>query len=194
MEEASKKELRSVFKEKRISLKKREEEELNTRLLLQFQQFVWEGLSYVHTFLPIRRFREPDTYRFVDWLREVYPEINLVISKSDLKNNLLDHFLWEQSQMLEVNRWGIEEPTGGQLIMPGQLDAVIVPLLAFDLKGNRIGYGKGFYDRFLAKCRPECLIVGVSFFEPVKKITDSDLTDVPLDFCITPERIWNFKE
>lgn len=190
MKDANKEDLRRIFKRKRISLTVEEEESLNSRLFYQFKQFVWEGLNYVHTFLPIRKFKEPDTYRMADWLRETYPEIQLVISKSDLKNNLLDHFLWEKDQMLEVNPWGIEEPVGGKIIVPSQLDAILVPLLTFDRSGNRVGYGKGFYDRFLALCRPDCLIVGISFFEPVEKILDVGETDISLDICITSERIW----
>lgn len=194
MVETRKNQLRKLFKERRSLLTNEEEKGLNNRLFFQFQHFVWKGLRYVHIFLPIRKFREPDTYQFADWFRGSYPEMRLVISKSDLENNLLDHFLWEKDLILEVNRWGIDEPAiGRDAVMPSQLDAVIVPLLAFDEDGNRVGYGKGFYDRFLAACRPECLIIGLSFFEPVKKITDMEPTDIPLDFCITPDRIWDLR-
>lgn len=194
MEKLTKKQLRAVFKERRKSLDSEVEQALNAALLAQAQQFVWSGLDYLHLFLPIRKFREPDTFQLADWIREVYPEIQLVISKSDLQSNLLDHYLWEKDHILEVNRWGIEEPKGGEVINPQQLDAVIVPLLAFDKGGNRVGYGKGFYDRFLIACRPDCLIIGLSFFEAVEKIADVEPTDIPLDFCITPSTIWKFRK
>src|SRR5690606_13586233 len=106
-------------------------------------------------------------------------------SKSDLQSTAMDHYLWEKDHLLEFNKWGIEEPQGGQAILSHQLDAVIIPLLAFDQKGNRIGYGKGFYDRFLSACRPDCLKVGLSFFDPVNDIADAEPTDIPLDYCIT---------
>lgn len=186
--------LRALYKKKRSGLSPAEEQDLNKRLLSQSQRFVWRGIDYLHLFLPIKKFKEPDTFSLADWLREVYPEIQLVISKSDLQTNLLDHYLWTKDQILEVNRWGIQEPKGGQAITPPQLDAVIVPLLVFDQAGNRVGYGKGFYDRFLAECRPECLIIGLSFFGPIEEIIDTEPTDIPLDFCITPDTIWEFNK
>jgi 5-formyltetrahydrofolate cyclo-ligase len=73
-----------------------------------------------------------------------------------------------------------------------KIDVVFVPLLAFDTKGNRAGYGKGFYDNFLSKCKPEVIKVGLSFFEPEDLIADCDHNDVRLDFCVTPLKIYGF--
>jgi 5-formyltetrahydrofolate cyclo-ligase len=72
------------------------------------------------------------------------------------------------------------------------LDVVFIPLLAFDEKGNRVGYGKGFYDRFLAKCRPETVKIGLSFFEATPEITDVSPDDIRLDWCVTPEKVYSF--
>ena len=69
---------------------------------------------------------------------------------------------------------------------------VLVPLLCFDESGHRVGYGKGFYDRFLTKCRPDTQKVGLSYFPPVKEITDADSFDIRLDLCLTPEKVWRF--
>lgn len=192
--EGFKKELRIIFREKRSKLTGADVDLLNEGLSAQFQQFDWQGLEYVHSFLPIKKQIEPDTYRLIDWLRNAFPEIKIVISKSDLTTNLLNHFVWEEGLLLDVNRWGIQEPVGGRSVVPAQLDAVIVPLLICDQKGHRVGYGKGFYDRFLAECRPDCLIIGLSFFAPIVKIKDVNLFDIPLDFCVTAERIYNFQE
>ncbi|MFB5945556.1 5-formyltetrahydrofolate cyclo-ligase [Albibacterium profundi] len=191
--EGTKKELRAFFKERRSKLTGSEVDLFNDGLLTQFQQFDWRGLEYVHTFLPIKKQIEPDTYRLIDWLRKAFPELKLVISKSDLKTNLMEHFVWEDDLAFEVNLWGIEEPIEGKSIVPQQLDAVIVPLLAFDQTGHRVGFGKGFYDRFLAACRPDCLIIGLSFFAPIAKIKDINPFDIKLDFCLTPERIHKFE-
>lgn len=184
--------LREYFKELRTRLSAEDELVLNQNLLKQFQQFQWNGFERIHIFLPIVKFKEPDTILLKDWIRQAYPHIHLVISKSDLKTNLMDHYIWENDHLLELNKWGIKEPLGGKEIQPHQLDAVLVPLLAFDKAGNRIGYGKGFYDRFLTSCRPDCLKIGLSFFEPVDEIKDLDSTDVPLDYCITSQKIWKF--
>lgn len=193
MELNTKKALREHYKSLRVTLSAAQEKNLNEQLLSQFQQFKWEGLGYVHIFLPIKKFKEPDTILLENWLRVSYPQIQLVISRSDLKTNMMDHYLWEKEHLLELNKWGIHEPKGGEAILPDQLDAVIIPLLAFDKAGNRVGYGKGFYDRFLSACRPDCLKIGLSFFEPVPEIKDTEPADIPLDYCITCEQIWNFK-
>jgi len=190
---AVKKELRERFKQIRLLLTNEEEESLNNELLLQFQRFNWSGFSYIHIFLPIKSFKEPNTILLIDWLQQTFPQIQLVISKSDMDSLTMHHYIWEQDQILELNKWGIEEPASGKIVLAEQLDVVILPLLAFDRKGNRVGYGKGFYDRFLSVCRPDCLKVGLSLFEPVNFIEDINPMDIPLDYCITPNTIWEFK-
>ena len=69
---------------------------------------------------------------------------------------------------------------------------VFVPLLAFDKKGHRVGYGKGFYDKFLSECKPDAIKIGLSFFEPEELITDVFESDVKLDYCVTPNSIHAF--
>ena len=84
------------------------------------------------------------------------------------------------------------EPAGGKPVSEDQIDVVIVPLLVFDEKGNRVGYGKGFYDRFLSRCREDVIKIGLSFFDAEKRIDDTDEFDIPLTYCITPGKIYEF--
>mgnify|MGYP003575184065 FL=1 len=93
-----------------------------------------------------------------------------------------------------MNEWGITEPVSGVEVLPEQLDIVLIPLLVYDKKGNRVGYGKGFYDRFLSECRSDAMKVGLSFFEPVDLISDANELDIPLDACISPKGIFTFKK
>ena len=190
---ATKGELREQFKQARLLLTKEEEDSLNKELLRQFQQFNWSKFNYIHIFLPIKSYREPNTILLIDWLQSTFPQTHLVISKSDMKSLTMHHYAWEKDQVLELNKWGIEEPKSGKVILAEQLDVVLLPLLAYDKMGNRVGYGKGFYDRFLSTCRPDCLKVGLSLFDPVELIEDINPMDVPLDYCITPDTIWEFK-
>ena len=99
---------------------------------------------------------------------------------------------WDACTPMRENRWGIPEPAAGREIAPETIDLVLIPLLAFDRKGHRVGYGKGYYDRFLKRCRGDCMKLGLSFFEPVDSIYDAGEHDVPLDLCVTPHRTYVF--
>ena len=69
---------------------------------------------------------------------------------------------------------------------------MFVPLLAYDKLGNRVGYGKVFYDQFLSECSPETLKIGLSFFEPEEQINDVFENDIQLDYCVSPHTIFKF--
>lgn len=90
------------------------------------------------------------------------------------------------------NRYNIYEPEDGDGIEPQALDMVFVPILAFDKKGFRVGYGKGYYDRFLKQCRNDCVKIGFSYFPPLDGIEDRDEYDVPLNLCVTPASVYAF--
>jgi 5-formyltetrahydrofolate cyclo-ligase len=89
--------------------------------------------------------------------------------------------------------WGIPEPVGGRVVEPTEFDVVLIPLLAFDVNGHRVGYGKGFYDRYLAACRPDCLKIGISFYEVMAPIEDVEAHDIPLDMAICPTQVYDFR-
>ena len=101
----------------------------------------------------------------------------------------------EMAQATEFSNseWGIPEPVEGYVLEPTDLDIVLIPLLAFDLNGNRVGYGKGFYDRYLLNCRPDCLKIGISLFDPVEGIEDVESHDIPLDMAICPAKLYDFR-
>lgn len=145
----------------------------------------------LHTFLPIVRQNEVDTWPIIHRIWQHFPEIQVAVSVTDTTTNQLSHYALTPETPLTENRWGIPEPQPGRSTTIGshQIDLVLVPLLAFDQQGHRVGYGKGYYDRFLAECRPDCLKIGLSLFEPVERIDDVEPTDVLLNVCITPEQI-----
>ncbi len=150
------------------------------------------GFSMMHLFLPIDGNREPDTYAIAEWLRQTYPHIRLVLSRTDRVNHRMHHVIWDDTTILKQNHWKIPEPRNGVAVSATEIDAVFVPLLAFDVHGNRVGYGKGFYDRFLAECDPETIKIGLSLFDAEPAITGIDTFDIPLDCCITPRQVWKF--
>lgn len=103
----------------------------------------------------------------------------------------MENIYFENDNQLEKVRWDILEPIRGTRTPSEKIDLVVVPLLAFDLQGHRVGYGKGFYDRFLKECQPNCKKVGLSLFEPVEAIEYSE-NDIQLSLCITPSEIYRF--
>ncbi|RXG33149.1 5-formyltetrahydrofolate cyclo-ligase [Leeuwenhoekiella marinoflava] len=149
---------------------------------------IW-NVEFYHIFLTIEKLKEVNTDYILNILNG--KDKNSVIAQSDFTNSTMRHFLLTDNTLIKVNNWGIPEPQGGIVIDPSQLDVVFVPLLAFDAKGNRLGYGKGFYDRFLSSCKPDCLKIGLSFFEAEKELP-ADNNDIKLTHCITPNKIHTF--
>lgn len=149
---------------------------------------IWD-YDYYHLFLPIEINKEVSTDPIIDLLRQSGK--NIVVPKV-INGEELEHFLLEENTVLELNPWGIPEPVGGKRVAVDQIDLVFVPLLAFDKSGHRVGYGKGYYDRFLASCRADVLKIGLSFFEPVEKIGDINRNDIALDHCVSPAAVYSF--
>jgi len=185
--------LRKLYFEKRRELSPGEMEIKTLSIVWNFSGLNFDRIKYLHIFYPITEKLEFNSLPLANWIRNMHPGIKLVLSKSNFETNTLSHFTWETDTPLAKNSLGITEPEYGIPINSELLDMIVVPLLAFDKKGNRIGYGKGFYDRFLSECRTDAQKVGVSFFPPVEEITDLNEFDIPLNACVTPEEIWRFE-
>lgn len=162
---------------------------LNEKLLGQFKTLDFSKTKSIHIFLPIIHKKEPDTFLIIDWLEAHHPEIELVVPKADFNSSILSHYTYLNKADLFNNQYHIPEPQNAKPFT-GIPDMVIVPLLAFDEKGYRVGYGKGFYDRFLKDLPAQK--IGLSFFGAVRKINDVHLNDIRLDKCITPDGIIEF--
>jgi 5-formyltetrahydrofolate cyclo-ligase len=156
----------------------------NTLLTLPIWNF-----SYYHLFLPITEKKEIDTSFILSILQG--KDKNIVLPKMADDQNL-KHFLLTDSTVIKPNRWGVPEPLDGIEVPIKKIDVVFIPLLAFDTKGNRVGYGKGFYDIFLKECNPDVIKIGLSLFEAEENIDDIAPNDVPLDYCITPNKVYSF--
>jgi len=176
--------LRSTYLTKRKNLAERAYYERNQVLKKHFSALIPQfQFDHVHCFLPILKNKEVDTWPLIDLLQKLGKKI--VVSKSDLTTNLLTHYLYEGKEQLKKNKWGIPEPKSGQIISAEQLDLVLIPLLVFDQSGHRIGYGKGYYDRFLQVCKSNVIKVGLSIMPPIDLIEGIEAHDIPLDYCIT---------
>lgn len=178
--------LRLFYKKERQLMPEKEFVSRSAQVLAHLKKRSWDGVAYLHLYIPIERMREIDTWPFIDWLQRHYPTLKIVVSRSNPDDSSMSHYLFTERRALFENKWGILEPQGGQQIDEKLIDAVIIPLLVADKSGNRVGYGKGFYDRFLSRCRPDCLKIGLSLFPPVEQIDDINEFDVALDVLITP--------
>ena len=189
-----KSELRKIYLSKRKAISV-EEMAIKSKQItdLFFQNFDLSVIEKLHIFLPIIKHNEINTWLIIRYLQQNFNQINIIIPKVIPENSELENYLFNEKTLTE-NAWGILEPSGEnqEKILTEQIDLVIIPLLIFDKNGNRVGYGKGFYDRFLQQCKPETLKVGVCLEDPIEIIEDVNEFDIKLHYCITPNKIYKF--
>ena len=182
--------LRKKAKAERQKLSQEEIEDKSLAIANQLLRMdIWDKLYY-HLFLTIEEQKEINTEYILQILAGKDKEI--VISKCNFKSLSMTHFLLTDNTKIKKNSYNVPEPVDGLEVPDAKIDVVFVPLLAYDKQGNRVGYGKGFYDNFLNKCKPETIKIGLSFFPPEEKIDDVSESDVKLDFCVTPEGVISF--
>ena len=180
--------LRSHYKKKRLSLTKQEVDDLSQRVCKQLDKLnIWK-LKHYHIFISILKYNEPDTSSIINKLKS---EQKIIIVPK-ISNNELVHIAINDETKFGLNEYGIKEPNDGNHFIIENLDIIFIPLLAFDLEGHRVGYGKGYYDRFLKLANNSTLKIGLSFFDPINKILDIDDNDVKLDYCVTPKQVHKF--
>ena len=186
-----KSDLRRDYLARRAALTEAEYRDMNDQLVEQlFAAYSFEKFGTVHCFLPSERQREVDTWPIVRRLR-TRSSGRVVVPRCGVGTTLTHHELTPET-VLKNNRWGIPEPVDSRPCPVAEIDLVLVPLLAFDRRGHRVGYGQGFYDRFLRTCRPDTPKVGLSLFPPVELIEDVFAGDVVLDAVVMPGEVLPF--
>jgi 5-formyltetrahydrofolate cyclo-ligase len=186
----NKSELRTAYLSQREKLSQEELEQISTKVLNNIIQTIDLKKKIISLFLSIKSKKELNTDTILKHL--IKNNNKVVVSKSNFKETTLDLFLYENENQLVVSKFGVPEPSYGEVVNPKEIDIVFVPLLCFDSRGYRVGYGKGFYDRFLACCRKDCLKIGLSIFDEPSPQIDINEFDIPLDMCITPNKIFKF--
>jgi 5-formyltetrahydrofolate cyclo-ligase len=181
----TKKEARKYYRRLREELTDEQYESYNQRIVEAFSAIDLSRVFVIHVFLSIKSIREPDTSRIIAWLRANHPDIMICVPRADMDGGHMDNVIYDEDTILEPNELGIPEPVNGQHLDAKLIDLAIIPTLGFDVRGNRVGYGKGFYDRFLKYCRPDVKKLGLCFFDPIISIDDTTQFDVPLNSCIT---------
>lgn len=186
----NKQELRTKYKLLRQALNPKEVEQLSLEIANKALRVPLWHCNTFHVFLPIKHHNEVNTEYLLHLLSG--KDKDVIISKSDFETREMTHYLLTDNTKIVVNSYGIPEPVSGIEVGIKNIDVVFVPLLAFDQSGHRVGYGKGFYDKFLATCKPETIKVGLSFFGAELHCADVFEGDIKLDYCVTPQRIYQF--
>lgn len=183
--------LRAEYLQKRNALTTREMENALSGLRKQFDQLPFPPPDSVMLYKAMDTRHEVPVDWLKDLIREKNPEVSFAYPRTTPDGEMyaiLDH---------EETKWGktafgVTEPIEGKVVEPPMLEWIIVPLLCFDTKGYRVGYGAGFYDRFLKRIAPHCQTIGISWFPPIEKIEDTHAADVPVRYCLTPESFYAF--
>lgn len=189
-----KNDIRNIYKEKHLQLSSSQKEKMDDLMLIHFQKLAIDIPSLIMTYSPIKKLNEFDPQLITDYCYFKNPNQQLfypVMVEED-ENYEMRAVLVDDNTFFETKKHGIDEPIDGIDMIPSEIDMFIVPLLSFDKKGNRVGYGKDYYDRFLHRCRKDCIKIGFSYFNAVEKIDDLNKYDIKMDYCITAERIFTF--
>ena len=186
--------LRILYKQKREQLSAPIKQQLDDLLLSLFQQLAIDIPSNIMSYKIKNNSNEFDPQLVIDYCYIKNSDIKLSLPRMlpDFNSAAMVAEELGSSTQFFINAFGIPEPKGGSEISPERIDLVIVPLLCFDKSGNRVGYGKGYYDRFLKKCRKDCIKIGFSYFSPIVSIDDTNEFDIPLDYGISPDAIHEF--
>jgi 5-formyltetrahydrofolate cyclo-ligase len=182
-----------MFLEKRKTLTIDEHAKRSTIIGQNILHFIKEkNLRTIHLFLPIERQREVEINGIIDIIKNSR-EHKLVVPAVDPLTNELNHYRYDNKTALAKGKFGITEPKNAQQIAISEIDCVFIPLISFDRIGNRIGYGGGYYDKFLARVPKKCLKIGLSLSPPLDLIPYAEAHDVIMDYCINHHTTYSFK-
>lgn len=184
--------LRKLYGEKRQLLTDAQMEKMQDLMLIQFQALDIDIPANIMAFSPLESRNEFNTQLITDYCYFKNPEQVLFYPVMNPASQTISCVAVNDDTLFDTNSYGIDEPIDGQQVLPEALDWVLLPLLAFDRRGYRVGYGKSYYDRFLKECRDDVVKIGFSFFAPVDRISNINRHDEKMDYCITPDDIYRF--
>ncbi|MDB5278619.1 MAG: 5-formyltetrahydrofolate cyclo-ligase [Ferruginibacter sp.] len=189
-----KSEIRNLYKTKRQQLSFSEREKMSDLMLIHFQRLPIDIPTIILTYSPFEKMSEFDPQLITDYCFFKNRDIKLLypVMMNDQNQCEMQAVLVDDDSYFETNKYGIDEPVCCTAVPAAEIELSIIPLISFDKTGNRVGYGKGYYDRFLNKCRPKNIKIGFSYFDAIDVIDDVNPYDIRLDYCITPERIFTF--
>ncbi|WP_341664798.1 5-formyltetrahydrofolate cyclo-ligase [Blattabacterium cuenoti] len=191
----NKKKLREKYLHMRKSISRNRIRKMSSEIFFQLKKifFLWKK-TYYHIFLPIQKHKEIDTFIIINFLLRKGKYVT--VPCSNFQKLSIENCLFHENTILTKKKYGILEPISMHkfIVSISLIEVIFIPLLIFDCKGYRIGYGKGFYDRFILLCRKNIIKIGLSFFYPIKKIKNIHKNDLSIDIGITPNHIFFFNK
>jgi 5-formyltetrahydrofolate cyclo-ligase len=184
--------LRNIYRQKRNGISPKERSKWSDLLLINFQKLDLPYIRCVHSYLAVYHRNEIDTQHILRYLEFSNPGLQISVPKVNIETGQMEHYIYNDDTELMMNKFGIAEPVDGEKIAVADIDLVLTPLIAFDKNGYRVGYGKGFYDKFLHQCRSDVIKIGLSFFDAEEVIDYLSQFDIPLNCCVTPQTIYRF--
>lgn len=181
--------LRKAYLAKRKALSVDDRQLMDAKIARYFASLITPDIRTVHIFLPLAAKAETDTRPIINMLWQ--KNIRVAVPVVDDNDHMVAVLLTPDTA-LAPNKWGIPEPVNAEKIAPKSMDLMALPLLAYDSAGYRVGYGRGYYDRYLPLTRRDMQKVGLSYFAPTAKKIPKNPWDVAMDACITPEEIIHF--
>ena len=180
---------RNLLSQKRQQLSGTDCVKWDDLILIQLQKLDWSHTHCIGNYYPIEKHNEPNSLLLAKYLNYIIPDLIITYPVVNKILGTMDFFT--ASDEMTTNEWGIAEPLAEKQIAHDQIDAFLVPLLGFDVLGHRVGFGKGYYDKYFENCKHPHKRIGISYFDPIPNIQDTHEFDVPLTHCITP---WNSYE
>jgi len=184
--------IREQYLQKRLTLTRDKIQEYSARMIEQFSRLQLPEVNSLLSYYPLADRNEFNVAIAAELVKSRYAQVRIAWPRIETDMKTMEAYEVQADGLYAKNKFNILEPLNGQWLAPDKIDMVFVPLVAFDTRGYRVGYGKGFYDRYLARCRPNVVKTGFSFFDPLPIIEDINDFDVPLNFSITPSRIYEF--
>ena len=181
--------LRKLYLQKRKGISANKASKFHEGIYTNFEHFLRKDIKVVHIYLPIANKAEIDTWPIIQYLWSKNTKV--IVPKME-PNSMLSSWILTPDTKMSVNKWKVPEPVDAEPAANNTIDMVILPLLVCDKLGNRIGYGMGYYDRFLASVKQKLMKVGLSYFSPIDIISNPDPWDIPLDYCISPDEVIKF--
>lgn len=183
-------ELRKIYKAKRFQFYPAEIQQLSFKILENLKRMdIWD-FSVYHIFLPIAQNHEINTFPIID---ELFSKNKRVVVPKVSGLELINCEIQKETEF-EIGKFNTLEPKEIQLVDNKLVELVFMPMMVCDKNGNRVGYGGGFYDRWLSQFEKKPVKIGLNFFPPVDEIQEAAEWDVRLDYSVTPDEIVSFMD